>query len=143
MNNENQMKQRRIAKAVVLCLFAPLMVLSFSCAKTEGEGGLATIRGRVLVKEYNSTFTVLQEEYYGYDEDVFIIFGDGKKVDGRERTTYDGWFEFRYLRPGNYRVYAYSKDSTLQTGAKIPVILEVTITGRKEVVELDELIIFK
>jgi len=130
----------RPAWAIVMALW---VILAGSCAKTEGEGGLATIRGRVLVKEYNSTFTVLQEEYYGPDEDVYIIYGDGKKVADREHTTYDGWFEFRYLRPGNYTVYAYSKDSTMQTNAKIPVIREVQITGRKEVVFLDELVIFK
>lgn len=127
----------------MLPLWLFLLVFPMACAKTEGEGGLATIRGRVLVKEYNSTFTVLQEEYYVGDEDVFIIYGDGKRVDDRERTTFDGWFEFRYLRPGNYTVYAYSKDSTLQTNAKIPVIREVTINGRKDVVEVEELVIFK
>jgi hypothetical protein len=143
MNDPRPLQNRLFAVIAVPALLAALMIIPVACAKTEGEGGLATIRGRVLVKEYNSTFTVLLEEYYGYDEDVFITFGDGKKVDGRERTTYDGWFEFRYLRPGNYKVYAYSKDSSLQTGAKIPVIREVTITGRKEMVELEELVIFK
>lgn len=137
------MKRDGFFVPAILLLLAAGLAFVVSCAKSEGEGGLAIIRGRVLVKDYNSTFTVLLEEYYAGDEDVYIIYGDGKKVDGRERTTYDGWFEFRYLRPGNYKVYAYSKDSTLQTAASIPVIREVNITGRKEVVELDELVIFK
>jgi hypothetical protein len=126
---------------IVVLLTTSLLVLS--CAKSEGEGGLATIRGRVLVKEYNGTFTILKDTYYAQDEDVFIIYGDAKMVSDRARTTYDGWFEFRNLRPGSYQVYCYSNDSTLQTLAKIPVISHVLITGKKELIMLDEMVIFK
>lgn len=139
---EMQSKTFRCHKMmVIVVILIGLTVLS--CAKTEGEGGLATIRGRILVKEYNSTFTILQDTYYAQDQDVFIIYGDAKMVSDRARTTYDGWFEFRNLRPGSYQVYCYSKDSTLQTLAKIPVISNVLITGKKEVVELEEMVIFK
>ena len=128
-------------KKTLICIVMIIMIAS--CDKNEGEGGLATIRGRVLVKEYNSTFTVLQDTYYAQDEDVFIIYGDEKSVSDRVRTTYDGWFEFRFLRPGRYEVYCYSKDSTLQTLAEIPVIREVQINGRKEVVEVEEMVVLK
>jgi hypothetical protein len=72
MNDPRPLQNRLFAVIAVPALLAALMIIPVACAKTEGEGGLATIRGRVLVKEYNSTFTVLLEEYYGYDEDVFI-----------------------------------------------------------------------
>jgi hypothetical protein len=123
--------------------FLILLVVLSSCTKSEGIGGKASIRGRVLVKEYNNTFTILKDTYFGQDEDVFIIYGDEKVVADRVRTTYDGWFEFRWLRPGNYQVYCYSKDSTLQTLAKIPVIREVVIDGKKDQIEVEEMIIFK
>lgn len=119
------------------------LLLTAGCEKPEGEGGLATIRGRVLVKDYDKTYTILEDTYYAQDEDVFIIYGDEKSVGDRVRTTYDGWFEFPWLRPGTYQVYAYSKDSTLQTLAKIPVIREVEITDRKQIVEVEEIVIFK
>jgi hypothetical protein len=130
------MSKRLIISLLVVMLFA-------SCSKNEGSGGTATIRGRVLVKEYNSTFTILKDTYYGQDEDVFIIYGDEKVVGERVRTTYDGYYEFRWLRPGSYQVYCYSKDSTLQTLAKIPVIRDVMIDDKKDVVEVEEMIIFK
>lgn len=131
---------RRNSLFIALALIGGLVM---GCSKVEGEGGLATIRGRVLVKEYNSTFTLLQDTYYAQDEDVFIIYGNNKVVGDRVRTTYDGWYEFTYLNPGVYQVYCYSKDSTLQTLAKIPVIRDVLITGRKDIIELDEMVIFK
>ncbi len=118
------------------------VILLVGCEKPEGEGGLATIRGRVLVKDYNSTFTQLLDTYYAQDEEVYIIYGEDKAVGDRVRTSYDGWFEFAFLRPGKYKVYAYSKDSTLQTLAKIPVIRDVVITTRKEVVETEEIVVF-
>lgn len=123
-------------------LISAFLVFSMACTKTEGEGGLATIKGRVLVKEYNATFTLLEDTYYAQDEDVFILYGDEQSIGDRVKTSYDGWFEFNYLRPGNYQVYCYSKDSSLQTMAKIPIVRDVLITGRKEVVEVDEMIIF-
>ncbi|HRZ42085.1 MAG TPA: hypothetical protein P5228_05210 [Bacteroidales bacterium] len=134
------MKYRNLT-AIVLIL-ATLTIVP-GCEKPEGEGGLATIRGRVLVKHYNSSFNILEETYYAQDEDVFIIYGDEKSVGDRVRTTYDGWFEFPWLRPGKYMVYAYSKDSTLQTQAKIPVIREVEITDTKQQVEVPEIVIFE
>jgi hypothetical protein len=129
-------------KLAATFLFATCIMLLAGCEKSEGVGGLATIRGRVLVKDYNNTFTVLQDTYYAQDEEVYIIYGDEKTVGDRVNTTYDGYFEFTYLRPGDYTVYVYSKDSTLQTLAKVPVIQKVEIASRKELVELGDMIIF-
>ncbi len=143
--NRKEPVSRLISFVRVKLSFVMVLVcfIIISCTKTEGEGGLASIKGRVLVKEYNNTFTMLKDTYYGQDEDVFIIYGDTKKVSDRARTTYDGWFEFSYLRPGYYQVYCYSKDSTLQTLAKIPVIREVQIKDKKEEIVVEEMVIFK
>jgi hypothetical protein len=74
--------------------------------------------------------------------DVFIIYGDDKSVSNRVRTSYDGVYEFRYLRKGEYKIFAYSKDSTLMTNSVVPVIKEVTIDDNKSEVEVPDLIIF-
>ncbi|HNW88966.1 MAG TPA: hypothetical protein PKN48_04835 [Bacteroidales bacterium] len=114
-----------------------------SCKKEAGEGGTSSIYGKVYVKNYNSTYTVLLEEYYAQDVDVYIIYGDDKTYSERIRTNYDGTYEFKYLRKGTYHIYAYSEDSTLQTNANIPIIRDIEITKNNQEVEADEIVIFK
>lgn len=111
-----------------LFLFVPLMTVSLSgCEKDPGEGGTSSISGKVFAKDYNSTFTVLQGEYYAPDIWVYIVYGDDKDYGDRIKTSYTGEYEFKYLRPGTYHIYAYSKDSTLQTNSSVPVVTDVTI----------------
>ena len=129
--------------AVLLTIIA-LTSLLFSCEKDPGEGGNSSIYGKVYVKNYNGTFTVLQGEYYGPDEDVYIIYGDAISYGQHTKTNYDGTYEFKYLRPGKYKVYVYSKDSTLQEpSGVIPIIKEVEITDKKQDVQVNDIIIFK
>jgi len=126
----------------LLLLLAGLTVFLLSCEKDPGEGGKSTIYGKVYVKDYNSTFTILQEEYYGPDIWVYIIYGDDRDYSDRILTSYDGTYEFKYLRPGTYHVYAYSKDSTLQTNALLPVIRDVEVPKKKQEVEVEDIVIF-
>lgn len=126
----------------LMSLFLISIIVLVSCKKDEGTGGNSSIYGKIFVKDYNSTFTVFQEEYYGPDIDVYIIYGDNKSFGDRIRTNYDGTYEFKYLRPGDYQVFAYSKDSTLQTNALIPIIKNVKIDKRKQEVEAPEIVIF-
>jgi len=133
-------------KKAILKLLLPVAVTAFflySCKKEPGEGGNSSIYGKVYVKDYNATFTDLQEEYYGPDIDVYIIYGDDKSYGDRVKTSYDGTYEFKYLRTGTYHVYAYSKDSTMQTTASIPVIKDVKITKKSQEVEVPEIVTFK
>jgi hypothetical protein len=121
---------------------AGFCILLVSCEKEPGSGGKSTIYGKVLVKDYNSTFTVLQETYYGPEIWVYLIYGDDRDYGDRIQTGYDGTYEFKYLRPGTYHVYAYSKDSTLQTNALVPVIREINVPKKKQDIEVENLIIF-
>jgi hypothetical protein len=132
-------------KRNVLILFAVVFLAVFytSCKKDPGSGGTSSIYGKVFAKDYNSTFTVLLESYYAQDYDVYLIYGDDKTYGDKVKTSYDGTFEFKYLRKGTYHVYAYSKDSTLLTNAMIPVIEDVEITKNNEDVETPEIVIFK
>jgi hypothetical protein len=123
-------------------LFTTLGLLSYSCKKEEGDGGNSSIYGKVYVKDYNAEFTDLKEEYYGPDIWVYIIYGDNREYGDRILTNYDGTYEFKYLRPGNYTIYTYSKDSTLKTNAPVPVIKKVEISDKKQEVEVPDLVIF-
>jgi len=135
--NSNPKRFLLIILMMVLCI--PMMI---SCKKEPGSGGKSTIYGKVLVKDYNSSFTVLLETYYGPEVWVYLVYGDDRDYSDRINTNYDGTWEFKYLRPGTYHVYAYSKDSTLQTNAQIPVIREVEVPNRKQDIEVQDLVIF-
>jgi hypothetical protein len=126
--------------SLFLLMLIPLLMIS--CKKEPGSGGKSTIYGKVLVKEYNASFTYLQETYYGPGIWVYIIYGDDRDYGDRIQTGYDGTWEFKYLRPGSYKVYALSKDSTLQTNAKIPVILDVEVPKKKQDMAVPDLVIF-
>lgn len=125
-----------------ILLPAAIALMMISCEKEPGIGGKSTIYGRVLVKEYNSTFTYLQESYYGPGIWVYIMYGDNRDYSDRIQTGLNGTWEFRYLRPGTYKVYALSKDSTLQTNALVPVLQEVVIPNQKQDIEIPDLVIF-
>jgi hypothetical protein len=120
------------------------LTLFFSCSKEAGDGGNSSIFGKVYAKDYNDAFTLLLGEYYEANQDVYIIYGDDKTYSDKTVTNPDGLYEFKYLRPGKYTVYTYSKDSTLQTVSnRIGVLQTVEITEKKQDVEVPNLVIFK
>jgi hypothetical protein len=129
-------------------IFFTLLILSavvlVSCKKEEGVGGTNKITGKVLIRQYNTNFTELQEQYYATDEDVFIIYGDDDVYGDKTSTTFNGTYEFDYLREGKYTIYAYSKDSADYPSKKmIPVIVEVNISGKKKTAEAKTIVILK
>lgn len=56
------------------------------------------------------------------------------------RTSFDGSFEFRYLRPGSYRVFVYSKDvsGSVSVPPTFEVMQTVEITDKKQIIELPD-----
>ena len=124
-----------------------LLILSmvlFSCSKDEGSGGNSTIYGKIIAHDYNAEFTDLKGIYPAADEDVFIIYGNDRSYSERIGTNYEGVYEFKYLRPGNYTVFAYSKDSTLTLpSGNYAVVLNVEIGNKKEDVEAPDMKIFR
>jgi hypothetical protein len=129
----------------LLLIILPLVVavLISSCSKEPGVGGNASIHGKVYAKYYNKLFTVYFGEGYAADKEVYIIYGDDLDYGDKVNTSYDGSYEFKYLRKGKYKVVTYSKDSTLTIpSGKIAVIGEGEITSNKEDVEIPDLKIF-
>lgn len=118
-----------------------LTLMAGSCRKGPGEGGNSSIRGYVHVEDYNATQVVLLGEYPGVDEWVYIIYGDDISYGDRTRANYEGRFEFKYLRKGDYKVYVYSDDTTL-AGTKA-IIKNVTINKNKETVDAGTFTIIK
>jgi len=114
------------------------------CEKSPGEGGSASIRGKVLVEEHLISSQV-ETSYFAKDEKVFLIFGEDTEFDLDTRTSYDGSFEFEFLRTGNYQVFVYSECSPLDPecddSETKAVILDVSIDDKDETVDLGTIII--
>jgi hypothetical protein len=127
---------------VFVSLLIFLVVLS--CSKEPGLGGNSTLFGKIVAHDYNAEFTELKGIYPAADEDVFLIYGDDYSYSLRIRSNYEGVYEFKYLRPGDYSIYVYSKDSTLTLVSEMyAVIKNVTIDKNNQTVEAEEIKIFK
>lgn len=116
-------------------LFILLLTCSFvQCKKEEGFGGLGTIKGKVYAYDYNNS-GILEAEGYAADIEVYIGVEGKSEILDRIRTSYDGSFEIRELRKGNYEVWVYSDCDLCPNGIE-SVIQKVTIDKKKSIVEL-------
>jgi hypothetical protein len=118
-----------------------------SCKKEAGEGGLASIKGKVQtdLRLVPSNPVTYQYSRPGVDEEVYIIYGDNTGPDDRVWTNYKGEFEFNNLRPGDYKIYVYSRDTTGSAQVntqRMPVVREVKIEERKGEVDAGTLTIY-
>ena len=112
-------------KHLAIAVVSILVSLS-SCEKLPGEGGTSTIRGKIFIRDLNSS-GVLQAEYYAPEERVYIIYGDDEFYGNDTRTNYDGTYEFNYLHKGSYTVYAYSDCDTCESQIEaIKITTEIT-----------------
>ncbi len=127
-----------------IIVFVLISLSFFSCKKQPGEGGFASIEGKVYVKDYDESYTIVTSEYYLPSETVYIIYGDGTEVANTVKTSYDGSFKFNYLRKGTYKIFVLSEDSTKPFLA-VPKeeLVQVNITKRKEKVVLNDFVIIK
>lgn len=122
-----------------------LLTIGFvSCKKDAGEGGFASIEGKVYVKNYDQYFSYITSEYYLPSETVYIIYGTDSEVGNTVKTSYDGYFKFNYLQKGKYRIYVLGKDSNLVSrGNPKESLVEINITQKKQKVVLEDLVILK
>ena len=107
-------------KAIKLFLVFAVAALAFSsCNKGPGEGGTGTIQGFVkLVHHPDDDFTLTPDTMVAAKTDVFIVYGDEAYFGDDTETGSDGMYQFEYLLPGQYTIYAYS---TLPSGEKVAV----------------------
>ncbi len=123
-------------KKLIALLAIVLTITSTSCKKSAGEGGNSSITGNVWAQKWNGTFTVLTGEGAGENVDVFIIYGTDTSYGDKISTSPDGTFEFKYLRPGAYKIYVYSKTTTtVNPNGKVAVSVDVEITKKKQSVD--------
>jgi hypothetical protein len=135
-------------KLKIAWVTAVAVVVSFtSCVKEAGEGGYATIYGKIE-KDYRlitSNPASYQYTVPGADEEVYIVYGDDKSPSDRVWTNYNGEFEFENLRRGSYEIYVYSADTTGVTGVDpdlMAIKMKVEIEGRDEDVNVGTMTIY-
>lgn len=125
-------------------LFFALIILFLGCSKAPGIGGKASIKGKLTGRFYTDTeLTMFAGLSALGDENVYIIYGNEQTFYNDDiSTSYDGSFEFNYLRPGKYVVFMYENCypcSALQQ----EILFEVEITEKNQVVDLGEIILNK
>jgi len=136
---------------ILFILLCSSCIFISSCNKEPGKGGNSSIKGNIWQKDCGDKFNdTIPYEHAGADIDVYIIYGNEVSYGDRIKTDYEGDFEFKYLRKGSYKVYFYSVDSTLLTGAtntppipEIAIVKEVEITKRKQTVDAGKMTVFK
>jgi len=102
----------------LLALVAVMLLLP-ACNKGPGEGGTGTVQGLVkLVHHPDNDYTLTPDTMAAAKTDVFIIYGDEAYFGDDAETNAEGLYQFEYLRPGEYTVFAYS---TLPSGEKVAV----------------------
>lgn len=135
----------------IFVFIASISLLLCSCKKEAGDGGNSSISGKVEViqRAVSSNPATGIDTLAAADVEVYIIYGDNIAPDDRIRANYNGEFEFLNLRPGDYRVYVYSDDTTGTINPSsdafhlMVVSREVTISDKKEKVETGTFTIYE
>ncbi len=129
-------------KKSVAILFFSVIVLSVisSCKKQAGQGGTSKITGKLFVAEYN-IFTPV-DSFYSGKENIYIIYGDNAYFGDKIESSYNGTFEFPYLKKGKYTIYTYSdclvNDTSCHGGKKV-ILKETEITENKQTLDIGDL----
>ncbi len=99
---------RILVKSQILFLF---MLFFIGCEKPEDEGGRAQVKGKVIAQLREPVTNTVIAEYPFRDERVYIVYGNEATpiADDDTRTTFNGWYQFKNLNPGDYTIYAYSE----------------------------------
>lgn len=114
-----------------------IVLICASCNKPAGTGGRAKIIGKLTGSfYYDDQLTQANGSGILSDEDVYIVYGtDDTYFDDDIKTSYDGSFEFNYLRPGTYTVFAYENCFPC-AGLQKPKLMTVEITEKDAVIDL-------
>ena len=132
-------KLSKLMNSKTFKIILTLSLFSFffiTCKKYPGEGGLASITGKVYAKDYDINGFLVGEGYIA-DEKVYISYGDHTTIDNDVNTSYTGEFKFDFLQKGKYTIFVYSKCDTCDLGTRAE-IKTIEITGRKQEITLND-----
>ena len=120
-------------------LLGVIFLLFISCEKQEGKGGKSTIQGVVYQNVYdnNGNFIVKEE---AREVNVYIVYGESGVYDDNMDTHYDGTYEFKYLHPGTYKLFAYSDCDSCPSNT-VAVEVSAQINEKNETVMAPDIIV--
>lgn len=125
-------------KIVKIFIFLAISIILASCLNSEGEGGSGSIQGYLYNVQHNDdNFALTIDTIAAAKTDVYIIYGDHVYFDDDIETDYNGFYQFKYLTPGKYTIFAYSTDAS---GVKTAEIETITLK-RGEDLELSDIFI--
>ncbi len=113
-------------KLVLLCI----VLFVISCSK-EGVGGNGKIKGFVS-KEIVNQNDVGVDTVPASSKNVFIIYGDESYFNDKVVADVDGYFEFDFLKKGDYTIYSNSDCASCSSG-KETVTKSVEIESKDDV----------
>ena len=120
-------------KKIASLIFGLSLLLLAACNSHEGEGGTGIVQGYVrLVHHPDDKYQLHADTMVAAKTDVFIQYGDDAFYGDDAETDPNGFYQFRFLTPGDYTVFAYS---TLNTGERVAVSQKVNLE-RGEVAEV-------
>lgn len=118
--------------------FLLLPVLLFSCINEEGEGGTSIVQGYVYtILHHDDVLNFDADTFPAAKTDVYIIYGDNAVYGDKMETAHDGFFQFKYLTKGSYRLYAFS---SFPDGRK-EAVFDTVIVSRGGIVSANDIYI--
>ena len=126
----------KIIKTGIAYLF--ICFLFVSCTKEAGPGGLATIKGKVYGRDITSGGN-LKAEGYMANWRVFISVANNPSYFDDIRTSYDGSYEFKFLRKGSYDIWAFSDCDTCAIKTQAVIKKGIEISDKKGEVTVPDL----
>ena len=88
-----------------------LSIILISCSKEPGPGGLASIKGKVYAYDLTAGLDTISKGYIG-EMRVYIGSADESVQFDDTRTSYDGSYEFNFLRKGKYKLWVIAESDT-------------------------------
>jgi hypothetical protein len=116
----------------ITTIFILIVIALAGCTKGAGPGGRAKIKGKIFALNLDKTLSVVKDSAFAGDEKVFISYGDNTTVGDDVTTSFDGSFEFEYLRTGNYKIWVYSKKIFGINKIDSAMVQTITINSKSE-----------
>ncbi len=125
---------------IALCI---LVACGFnSCKKYAGEGGRASIKGKLYAVNLTNSLILATDSGYIAGENVYISYGTNTNIDDKTETSAGGEFQFPYLQKGDYTIFAISKKLNGTNKLDTVVVKKVSLTDRNQVADIGDLRIY-
>jgi hypothetical protein len=117
-----------------------LTLLFFSCTHEEGEGGLASIEGKIYGKDFNSRGILVGEGYLAGAK-VYISKHNEKAYFENIDSAYDGTFKFKFLYEGTYDIWVLGDCDFCSEWQQTSVLKTINVTSKRQKVVTEDFVV--